>query len=207
MYIIDSGGGDFPFKEADEINANFAEIDDRLLGWEDLRFPAATINPSGLTGPADRELTGVFAGALLFSATATEICVGQAQFPHAKKLDTLIYPHVHWTPTTTGSGNVLWRLEYIMAAPGGVFPGSYTVLDVLGEASLIAGMHLMAEFDPIDTTGYPASTMMCWKLSRIGGDGTDTYGADARLLEFDIHYQADEIGSTFITGKEEEEGN
>jgi hypothetical protein len=38
--------------------------------------------------------------------------------------------------------------------------------------------------------------MMHWKLSRIGGDGTDTYTADARLLEFDIHYEVDSMGSS-----------
>ena len=31
------------------------------------------------------------------------------------------------------------------------------------------------------------------KIARVGGD--DTYGADAKLLEFDIHYQIDSRGS------------
>ena len=37
--------------------------------------------------------------------------------------------------------------------------------------------------------------MLLIKLSRIGGDASDTYGADARLLEFDIHYQINTLGS------------
>lgn len=44
-------------------------------------------------------------------------------------------------------------------------------------------------------TGIQISDMIVWKLSRIGGNGADTYGADARLLEFDIHYQQDAPGS------------
>lgn len=207
---IVTAGGDFSYRNAKRINDNFEELngtdvalearisanEDKLLGWEDLRFPAATINPAGLTSGAARELTGVFAGSLLFDAASTEICVGSAQFPHSKMLDTMIYPHVHWTPTSTDAGNVLWRLEYIIADRGEVFPASYTVINTLAEASLIANMHLSTPLGTgIDTTGYGISTMMVWKLSRIGGDGTDDYGADARLLEFDIHYQADEIGS------------
>ena len=33
------------------------------------------------------------------------------------------------------------------------------------------------------------------RVSRIGGDALDTYGADAKLLEFDVHYLVDSLGS------------
>lgn len=209
MRIV-TAGGDFSYRNAKRINDNFEELngtdvalearisanEDKLLGWEDLRFPASTLNPPGSVADADVDSSSIFLGTLLFDAGATEICAGQAQFPHAKKLDSIIYPHVHWAPTSTDAGNVLWRLEYIIADRDGVFPESYTVINTLAEASLIANMHLSTPLGTgIDTTGYGISTMMVWKLSRIGGDASDTYGADARLLEFDIHYQADEIGS------------
>lgn len=195
MEIITTKGGDFSSRNKDRINRNFAELSDKLLGWEDLRFPAGTLNPPGGVSDADVEGSGVFIGTLLFDAGGTEIAVGQAQLPHAKKLDTDMIAHVHWCPTSTGTGDVLWRLEYVIADIMGVFPTSYTVLDVVDAASGVANKHQIAEFAAIDTTGLGVSAMLCWKLSRIGGDALDTYGSDARLLEFDIHYLVDEVGS------------
>jgi len=43
--------------------------------------------------------------------------------------------------------------------------------------------------------GKTLSSMILWRISRIGGSGSDTYPSDARLLEFDIHYQIDSLGS------------
>ncbi len=37
--------------------------------------------------------------------------------------------------------------------------------------------------------------MLIMQLSRIGADELDTYAADARLLEFDFHYEIDRPGS------------
>ena len=132
---------------------------------------------------------------LLFAAASTEICVGIAQFPHSRKLDSEIRPHVHWSPTTTGSGNVLWRLEYVLADINGTFPGTYTAIDALAAAGGVVGAHQIKSFPAIDASEVGLSAIMCWKLSRIGGDATDTYAADARLFEFDIHYEIDTIGS------------
>ena len=191
-----TAGGDFSYRNVKRINSNFTELEDKLLGWEDLRFPASSINPVGLAGGAAIDTTSTYMGTLLFDAAGTEIVVGQAQFPHAKKLDSEIHPHVHWAPTSTNTGNVFWRFEYQVADINGLFPGVYTVLDSVATSSGVVGKHQIDELGTIDTTGFYISAMMIWKLSRIGGDVLDTYTADARLLEFDIHYRLDEIGST-----------
>ncbi len=163
--------------------------------WEDLRFPAQAINPVGLTGPAGVDATEPYLGTLLFDAGSTEICCGQAQFPHARKLSSPIVCHIHWCPTSTDTGNVLWRLSYMVAEIGGTFSGSYIDIDILTASSGVVGRHQKSKFTTISNIGTDTSTMMLWKISRIGGDGTDTYTGDARLLEFDIHYQIDTIGS------------
>ncbi len=54
---------------------------------------------------------------------------------------------------------------------------------------------LISSFDAIDMTDCRISCLIIWKLSRIGGDASDTYGADARLLELDFHYKTDSFGS------------
>jgi len=191
-----TAGGDFSYRNAKRINQNFSEIDDKLLGWEDLRFPAAAINPLGAVSDPDLELTGVFTGTYLFDQGSTEVIAGQAQLPHAMKTGSMLYPHVHWCPTTTNVGNVRWRMGYIVADMGEVFPAAYTVLDTTGPTGGIANMHRIVYFEPVDSTGMSLSAMLIWKISRLGGDVLDTYPADARLLEFDIHYQVDEVGSS-----------
>jgi len=163
--------------------------------WEDLRFPATSINPPGAVGGADQELTDPYIGTLLFDPGAIEICVGQAQFPHSRKLSSPLHCHVHWTPTSVDTGNVLWRLSYMLADINGTFSGSFTSIDILTASSGVVGRHQTANFPSIDNQGAAVSTMMIWKLSRVATDGTDDYTGDARLLEFDIHYQIDTIGS------------
>jgi len=43
--------------------------------------------------------------------------------------------------------------------------------------------------------GQSISSLIFWKLSRIGGDASDTYASDARLIEIDFHYIVDGLGS------------
>jgi hypothetical protein len=50
-------------------------------------------------------------------------------------------------------------------------------------------------------TNITVSNMMLILISRIGGDGTDTFTGTAKLAEFDIHYQIDTVGSRTSTRK------
>jgi hypothetical protein len=163
--------------------------------WEDLRFPAQGINPPGGVNDADVEAT---TGMLLFDAGSIEIAMGVAQMPHSWDEGTEIRPHVHWTPTNTNTGSVLWQLDYQIANPGEAFnfTDGWTTLQVLDAASGVSGTHQIAAFGEIDMTGKRISCCIHWKLSRAADDETDTYNEDARLIEFDIHYQNDRSGGS-----------
>lgn len=164
--------------------------------WEDMRFPAYSLNPVGSASDAVLDSSSTFMGTLLFADGATKVCCGQAQFPHQMRENSILKPHIHWSPTVSTPGSVLWRLEYQIAPVSGAFPGSYTVMDILAPAGATANAHLTKSFgDIFGAFGVGLSAMMVWKLSRVGADVSDTYGADARLLEFDIHYEIDSIGS------------
>jgi len=189
-----------------QINKTGAKLDQDLLEgldcqpketvvWDDLRFPAAGINPAGQVTPPTIDTADPFAGTLLFSASATNSIAGQCQLPHAWKEGSSLSPHVHWCPTSTDTGNVYWRLEYQVSDINGTFPGAYTTLNVLDAGDGITNKHQVIDFANIDMTGSTLSCMLLWKLSRIGGDVTDTYASTARFLEFDIHYQIDGNGS------------
>ena len=60
-----------------------------------------------------------------------------------------------------------------------------------------ADRHLISSFgnSAVDMTGSEISDCILFEITRVGGDALDTYGADARLLEFDVHYQIDSHGS------------
>lgn len=160
--------------------------------WEDLRFPADGISIFGFGSDPSRDTVD---GLLEFDPDSTERVFVTAQMPHGWKEGSEISPHVHWSPTDTDTGNVLWRLEYQMANIDGTFPGTWTALDILDAGDGTADKHQIAEWAAIDMAGMEMSCIIKFKISRIGGGPSDTYTADAKMLEFDIHYQIDSAGS------------
>lgn len=159
--------------------------------WDDLRAPATGINPAGSATPptVDTNHPG-----LLFDQTSTNIVSVAFQMPHTWIEGSIIRPHIHWTPVNTNTGNVYWRLEYQVLNPGQAI-GAYTTVNILDAGDGVADAHQLVDFGDVTMTGKLISCMVLCRLSRIGGDGTDTYNANARLLEFDIHYQVDGMGS------------
>jgi hypothetical protein len=165
--------------------------------WDDMRFPASAANPPGLASDPDYDTTN---GGWLFDAVSTELLFFQAQMPHGWKEGTDIHPHVHWQKTTSAAGDVYWQLDYKKAPIAGVMDAAFTTLSTTSTVpgtpdNDTADEHLISAFDWIDMGGNEISDMFVFKLSRIGGNGADTYGADVRLLEFDIHYQINSQGS------------
>lgn len=179
-------------------NTHFTGLRLNSPRWDDLRFPAQGINPPGAVSDPDIETT---TGMPLFNASSTEVLAGIAQMPHSWREGTAITPHVHWQKTTSAAGNVLWRLQYEVVANGGIAAMDYgsqldAVTPVAGTPDLnTANQVLISSFGDIEMTGSLISCLVLWKLARVGGNAADTYGADARLLEFDFHYQVDSFGS------------
>lgn len=161
-------------------------------GWDDLRFPAVGINPPGAASDPARNTSD---GLLEFSASQTNVIVGVAQMPHSWKLGSRVEPHIHWLAADANAGNVYWRFEYKVASINGDFQADYTVANTLSAAPGSAVKHAIHGLADMDMTGYGISAMIQWKLSRIGGDATDTYAGVARLLEVDFHYISDSFGS------------
>lgn len=189
------------FKSISSIFASLVVIDDRLDAlesdrWDDLRFPATAINPPGAASDPGRDTTD---GTLVFNSSKTELVYAEAQMPHAWKDGSDVRPHVHWCKTTAASGNVGWELEYKHAPIGQVRDAAWTSLGIISTSAItdngLAEEHLITPFGAMTMTGYGDSHTMFFRLSRIGGDASDTYGADAKLFEFDIHYQSDSRGS------------
>jgi hypothetical protein len=172
--------------------------------WDDLRAPASAINPPGAVSDPDIDTT---IGGLLFAASGTEIVYLQMQFPHTWAEETYIVPHVHWQKTTSAAGDVMWQLEYRWAPINEVMDAAWTTLTASNAVDGTtdtdeANKHLITSFGRVETAGKQVSDMLIIRLARLGDDAGDTYGADARLLEFDIHYQVNSLGSDYEFVKE-----
>jgi len=173
----------------------------RLTGsavtWEDLRYPASGINPPGGLSDASKDtLDTPFIGTFLFDPASIEICAGQAQMPHRWKEGSFVHPHIHWSPTSTSTGSIVWQLDCDVANVGEAYSGSYTytsAISVYADGTL--NEHNASNFSVLEMSEKVLSTIILWRISRIGSSGSDTYPQDVRFLEFDIHYQIDSLGS------------
>lgn len=166
-------------------------------GWEDLRFPAAAINPLGATSPPalDDTVTG-FPGTLLFSGSQENIVAGVAQMPHAWEPGTTIKPHIHWSKPVGSADAVTWELYYRhLGFPSDVawdWVGPLAGTISAGDQT-VANAHIISGFADIDMAGKRESSMLCWQIRRQGA--TDADNGTARLLEFDIHYYSVKAGT------------
>lgn len=176
----------------DELN----RVSDLLLAvyprWEDLRFPATAINPPGQASDPDIDTTYGF-----FLFALNELIFLQVQLPHAWKVGSTIRPHVHWMKTTAAAGLVNWQLDYRWAKIGEVMDGSWTTLS--SETPSVSDgdtqyQHAITELGDISDSSGDISDMLVMKLTRVAASANE-YGTDAALLEFDIHYEVDNVGS------------
>jgi len=160
--------------------------------WEDLRFPAAGINPAGSAAPPTVDTA---TGRLSFAPGAINVIAFQAQMPHAWLEGSSIEVHVHWSPSNTDNKRVLWRFEYKVANIGETFPGAFTPIDTLDNADGIADKHQLHDIGMIAMVGKTLSCMLLCKLTRVGTDATDDFTGDALLCEIDFHHQVNTLGS------------
>jgi hypothetical protein len=167
--------------------------------WDDLRVPLTSTVAGGVNDPT----FAIFRGGTR-SWSFTNLVIQElffvAQLPHFYKQGTNIFPHVHWSPSDAGAGNVVWGLEYSLQSPpdGGAFPLPITIGAIQATAE-IAFQHQRASFPQIVGIGFLISTVLIGRIFRnmVG----NTYASPAFCHEIDFHYQIDNIGSNNQTSK------
>lgn len=179
--------------------------------WDDLMVSVLSAKPGVANPPAFekwKEALGGSTGVYLywFPPAVEDDLFFAVQMPHNWKVGTAIYPHIHWTPEVTADGNpanqkVVWGLEYAWANIGESFPANSIIVTAKdhypADANVVAGKHYITSFTAITpgATQGKVSTMLVCRLFRKSGDGDDNYEQDAGILQFDIHYQIDTMGS------------
>jgi len=172
------------------------ELHSDILCWDDLQCPPEAFNAQGSPSPPTIDNSTV-PGTWLFSGTTENNLAVVRQMPHRWKQGGTLKPHVHWEKTTTGSGEVMWQWCYSIANVGAVFPAYSDYFDGTNAVphSNTVRKHALDTFPDVDMTGKRESCMICIKFRRLPSHASDTYAADARFLEFDIHYQSDKDGT------------
>ena len=181
------------------VRATVAQLKAIIFGddWDDLRFPAQGINPAGAAAPPAvvTDLTG-YSGGLSFSGSLENVISGVAQMPHAWKLGSAIYPHIHWTKPTGSANAVTWEFHYrIIGYIGdtvGAWSGAVSPSGTIGDPT-VSDEHLLTYFPAVTMTGLKESSIVYWRIHRRGD--TDAEANVVILHEFDFHYQTDKAGT------------
>lgn len=124
------------------------------------------------------------------------------QLPHGWKEGSTIYPHMHWLPKLTATGNVEWNFEYTWANNNNsspeVFP-AITTSTFISTGPFTARSFLTTTLSAsnvgIDGSGKTVSSILICRIWRRSDNPNDTYNADAGVLFLDFHYQMDTFGS------------
>lgn len=169
--------------------------------WDDIQGPVFSFFGGGVKDPDFVKVaddgsgsTGVYLWA--FDKTVEQELFGEKQFPHTYKEGTNFVPHIHWAPTDTDTGNVVWGMELLGPTNvGDTFPATTTMLTSTSAADGTAMKHQIASFGERSGTNVAISAVSSARIFRDAGNASDTYDNDAVLLYVDWHIQKDTRGS------------
>ena len=121
------------------------------------------------------------------------------QLPHRWKEGTTIEPHIHFmcTSDVSPADNFGIEFEYSWADIGEDFPANSTLETVdISTGVNTDNMHQYGEVTAagIDGTGHTISSVLLCRIKRVAATG-DNYAGGVVIMDFDIHYQIDTMGS------------
>ena len=172
----------------------YIDVGDSSVMRDDIRVSANSTFINPLTSKPDYVTFISNTKTFHFDAGADETVTFAIQLPHSYKEGTDLEVHIHWSPTSTNTGNVAWLFEYTAIAIDGTFSAVDTT-SAIQAGSGTAYAHQVAEFAAvISGIGLTISSMIMCALTR-DVDYDDDYSGEAAFLEFDLHYQMDSLGS------------
>lgn len=158
---------------------------------QDFREPASLSNPSW---------DEVFGG-YLFAHDASETVMAVIQLPSSYKEGTNLQPYLNWSKSATGTGDVVWKLEYKIARVGEQADGNWSQLvssSTISEASNngTVSRHLVTDLGSITGATLGIHDILAVRMTRVHDDNNDTYTSDARMMSLQLFHEVDRIGSS-----------
>jgi hypothetical protein len=180
--------------------------------WDDLRIGPGIFTFIGASDPtiSDYQPTGSGATFKLYAFQVNNEVFATVQMPHRFKQSTSLWFHIHWTPRDRGneeSGNTVgWKVDYSIANINGTFPASGTV-DLSDACTGTDDLHEIASSVEVSGSGLTISHMILLRIYRTDTGADDTWvgttvAQSPAILEFDIHFEMDSLGSNNQTSKE-----
>jgi hypothetical protein len=165
--------------------------------WDDLMFPSHSLKSVGTAAKPDYDVVGQ---TLDFPEDTTEAIGFAVQMPHDWKEGSTIWPHVHWLRESADS--VDWTFRYKWFNIGAALPATWTQKKLSHNtqtwtSGTIHEMSRVVDAVGISGSGKTISSMLVIKFYR----NSDPYTGDAKLLELDIHYEKDGLGSRTESAK------
>lgn len=165
-------------------------------GWNDYTISALSLPLAHATAPT---LTlfrdGLYLPAFTGTGGSTKEVYISIHILHTYKMETLIYPHIHWTHIIgSPSGNVVWGIEYSVAKghTQQAYPASTTVT-VTQAAGSQYWHHLVEVSDDqaIPSTNIEPDSVVIFRVFRDPTDSGDTFANNAYMITFDMHIKED----------------
>ena len=133
-----------------------------------------------------------------------EIMSGSFEIPHRFMVDVYslgvgygIELHIHWRPSTTGTGTVIWYCDLEYSPPNAAPIPMATMQVEINLATNKQYWHLLSSFGiiPQPATPFQLGGKIGFNLRRT--PTTDSYGADALFEQIALHVPGDVMGSRY----------
>ena len=111
--------------------------------------------------------------------------------------NSLVYPHIHWSPSDANAGTVRWGFEYAVLQRDVGNTSATTTIYLEDTANGNVGIRNQV-VEATEAQAFTAPEVDSLVVARIFRDAThanDTYASDAIGLFGDLHYQAEMSGT------------
>lgn len=166
--------------------------------WDDLNFDPDRSGGAVATRPGEVIINNVVHSE--FDNGNNEYCGGVEELPHAYKLGTTIYPHIHlFLKAGEGAGTtgVTFTFYWELRQSTGTTSGSVNLSATSVALATVAGANKLDIYDNIGFAGSAElGAQLAVTIARTAGDAGDIV-----VTTYGVHYEIDTIGSRTITAK------
>lgn len=173
--------------------------------WDDIRITPGSFDRPGVADPdyVAYQPGGSGVTTYLPEFAKNDLASFTVQMPHSYKLGSDMHVHLHWTPGTRGNeengATVGWKIDYTWANIDGTF-SAMTTADLSDACDGTDHKHQQTLSVTISGTGKDISSMLICNVKRTDTGTDDTWASTTTgqlplLLEVDLHYEIDTIGS------------